>query len=92
MLKALARSQVGTRLKTQQVASGHRRAGAAQTLMIDLKLGHARRGLIHRPGGLVTRLQVAFTGPGGKPLHAELQSRFLVHRRRAKQRVEGAGR
>jgi Tol biopolymer transport system component len=90
-LKALASSQVGTRLKTRQVASGHRRAGAAQTLMIDLKLGHARRGLIHRPGGLVTRLGVAFTGPGGKPLHAQLQSRFQVHRKRAKQSRKGGG-
>jgi hypothetical protein len=89
-LRALARAQVGARLKTKQVAHGKRRAGGARSVTLDLKLGRGRRRLTHLPGGLVTRLRVSFTGPGGQPLHATLQSRFLVHRKHLKNQRKAA--
>jgi hypothetical protein len=46
-----------------------------------MKLGHHRQDLARRPG-LVARVQVTFTGSGGRPLHVDLQSRFLVHAKR----------
>jgi hypothetical protein len=83
-LKAVAHSQLGTRLKTRQIASGRRQATGAQVVTMNLALGRKRRPLAHLPGGLVTRLQVNFTGPGGRPLRADLQTRFQVHAKRRK--------
>lgn len=78
-LRATARSQLGTRLKTHRVATGRRRIAAAGTLAFDLSLAR-RRHLLARKPGLVTRLRIGFTGAGGRPFHADLQARFLVHR------------
>jgi len=90
-LRALAEAQVGSRLKTVKVAHGKDRADTARTLMLDLRLGRRRRALIHQPGGLVTRLRITFSGPGGRPLHDQLQTRFLAHPKKPKHR-RGQGR
>jgi hypothetical protein len=90
-LRAEARSQVGPRLKTDQVASGRRGAQIPQTVIVNLKLGPQRRSLARQPGGLVTRVAVSFVGPGGQPLHADLQSRFFVHQQRRKRHGKAAG-
>jgi len=81
-LRAVAKARLGTRLKVRQVASGRRRSPVTGTVVVNLKLGRGRRSLAHRPGGLVSQVRVGFTGKGGQPLHADLESRFLVHRKR----------
>ncbi len=53
-----------------------------------MKLGRVRQTMEHKPG-LVARVQVTFTGSGGRPLHVDLQSRFLVHPKR--KRADGHG-
>jgi WD40-like Beta Propeller Repeat len=79
-LRTAARSQLGTRLKTRRVASARRRSSGPRVLMAELKLGRGREALARGPG-LVARIHLTFAGPGGRPLHADLESRFLVHRK-----------
>jgi hypothetical protein len=80
-LHTSARAQLGGRLKFRKVAAGRRQSKAPGAVTVDLKLGQGRRALARRPG-LVARLRVTFTGQGGQPLHAGLQSRFLRHPKR----------
>jgi hypothetical protein len=89
-LRASARAQLGTRLRSKKVAAARDRAAVARTLTLNLKLSSGHRSLAHKPG-LVARVEVTFTGSGGKPLHAELQSRFLVHRKRDGKSKQGKG-
>lgn len=92
-LRASARAQLGGRLKSRRVSAGRRGAKAAGAMIVDLKLGRGRRPLARRPG-LIARVHVTFTGEGGRPLHDDLQSRFLIHRKRvgAANRRRGTGR
>jgi Tol biopolymer transport system component len=89
-LRGAARAQLGGHLKSRGVASVSRRAEAAGTVMVDLKLAHGRSALARRPG-LIARVHVAFTGSGGGPLEANLQSRFLVHHKRKRSGGPGKG-
>jgi hypothetical protein len=80
-LRSSARAQLGGHLKSRQVASGRRRSTGAGTEIFEMKLGRGRQAMAHKPG-LVARVHVTFTGSGGRPLHVDLQSRFLVHAKR----------
>ncbi len=80
-LSGSVRAQLGGHLKSRRVAAGRQRAQAAGTVMVDLSLGKGRRSLARKPG-LIARVHVTFTGRGGRPLHVDLQSRFLVHGKR----------
>ncbi|HEY0279068.1 MAG TPA: LpqB family beta-propeller domain-containing protein [Solirubrobacterales bacterium] len=90
-VRASARSQLGTKLKSRSVAKGQRRAKVAGAVILDLKLGKGRRSMAHKPG-LVARVHLTFSGPGGKPLQADLQSRFEIHRKRAAKHKKGSKR
>lgn len=89
-LRGSARAQVGGHLKSRRVASGSGRSVVAGTLTFDLKLRHGRRSLARKPG-LVARVHLAFTGSRGRPLRADLQSRFLVHPKRESTNGQGKG-
>jgi hypothetical protein len=78
-LRARAKAQLGSRLKLRRVAGGERRAGTASMLRLALKLPRRLRPLSRRRGGLGATISVSFAGPGGQPLHALLDTRFLVH-------------
>jgi Tol biopolymer transport system component len=83
-LRATAVARLGKRLHRHRVASGHDRASASGTQKLVLALPRKLRGLAHRKGGLYAQLDLGFEGPGGKPLSAALDVRFLVHRARPK--------
>jgi hypothetical protein len=89
-LRGAARAQLGGHLKSRPVASVTRRSKAAGTLMVDLKLADGRKPLALKPG-LIARVHVTFTGIGGGPLDADLQSRFLVHQKRKRSGGRGKG-
>jgi hypothetical protein len=90
-LRAAARAQVGSRLKSRQVATARRRSKTASVVSFDLKLGRGRRALARKPG-LVARIRMAFAGPGGAPLHVDLQGRFVVDGKGAAKHRKAAGR
>jgi hypothetical protein len=79
-LHASARSQLGTQLKTHRVAAGRRRSAGPRTVIMNLKPARGLRNLTRKPG-LVTRIHLTFSGHGGHPLQADLESRFLIHRK-----------
>jgi hypothetical protein len=83
-LNAEAAARLGRRLKLRRVASASRLASAAGVQRFDLRLPRKLRGLAHKKGGLYAQLDVDFSGPGGKPLRAALDVRFLVHRKKVK--------
>jgi hypothetical protein len=89
-LRGAARAQLGGHLKSRGVASVSRRSKVAGTVMVDLKLAHGRSALARRPG-LIARVHVTFTGSGGRPLQANLQSRFLLHHKRKRSGGHGKG-
>lgn len=89
-LRAAARAQVGTRLKSSRVAASRHRSESASVVSLELKLGRGRRALARKPG-LVTRIDVTFTGRAGNPLHADLQGRFLVHHKGSAKHSKVAG-
>jgi Tol biopolymer transport system component len=90
-LRATARAQIGSHLKSRQVATARGHSKSASVVGLELKLGRGRQELAHKPG-LVTRISVTFAGHGGKPLHVDLQARFLVHRKRPGKHRKAAGR
>jgi hypothetical protein len=89
-VRAAARAQVGTRLKSSRVAATRHRSKSASVVSLELKLGRGRRALARKPG-LVTRIDVTFTGRGGNPLHVDLQGRFLVHQKGSAKHSKVAG-
>lgn len=88
-LRAAARAQVGPRLKSSRVAAARGRSRAASVVSLELKLGKARRHLARKPG-LVTWIDLTFTGKGGDPLHADLQGRFVVHPKKSRKHPKRA--
>jgi hypothetical protein len=56
---------------------------------VVLALPKKLRGLARRKGGLYAQLDLGFVGPGGKPLKAALDARFLVHSKKAKRKGPG---
>jgi Tol biopolymer transport system component len=89
--RAKATAALGPRLHSRRVAAGRVHAAAAGTLRLGLSLPHRLRGLAHRKDGLYARVRVSFAGRGGNPLHAELDVRFCVHRKRASHHRRVAG-
>jgi hypothetical protein len=81
-----AAARLGRRLRLHRVASTHRDASAAGAQRLELRLPRKLRGLSRRKGGLFSQLEVGFSGPGGKPLRASLEARFLVHGSRKKKK------
>jgi hypothetical protein len=81
---AKAAARPGKKLKLRRVAAAHRNAPGAGVQRLELRLPPKLRGLAHKKGGLNAQLDINFTGPGGKPLHAALDVRFLVHHRKTK--------
>jgi Tol biopolymer transport system component len=80
----MATARLGSHRKLRRVAAAHRYASAPGTQKLVLRLSGKRRGLARKKGGLYAQLDVGFVGPGGKPLKAALDARFLVHRRKVK--------
>jgi hypothetical protein len=89
-LRATARAQVGSRLKSHRMATSRRRSKMASVVDLELKLGPQRRTLAIKPG-LVTRIGLTFESAGGSPLHVDLQGRFLVHHKRPAKLRKAAG-
>ncbi len=90
-LRAAARAQIGSRLKSLRVAAAHGHSKTASVVNLELKLGRGRRVLARKPG-LVTRIDLTFASREGDPLHVDLQGRFLMHhKRRAKHRKAAGG-
>jgi hypothetical protein len=83
-VRVKAKARLGRLLKRRRVTSGHRQAQAAGVVRLNLRLPRKLRPLAHRKGGLNAAVDVAFAGPGGKPLSAALQVRFVVHGKKAK--------
>lgn len=83
-LRAKAQARLGRRPKRRQVGGAHRQATAAGVQKLTLQLPRKLRGLAHRKGGLNAEVDVDFSGPGGKPLSAALDVRFVVHARKPK--------
>jgi Tol biopolymer transport system component len=90
-LRAAARAQVGSRLKSRRVAAARHRSKTASVVSLELKLGRGRRTLARKPG-LVTRISLTFAGRGGDPLHVDLQGRFVVHHKRPAKHAKASGR
>jgi Tol biopolymer transport system component len=88
-VKAEATARLGRRLRERHVSSSSKRAAAAGVQALILALPKKLRHLAKRKGGLYAQLDVGFEGPGGKPLHAAVDVRFLVHRRAVKGRRKG---
>ncbi|HEY2054266.1 MAG TPA: hypothetical protein VGH14_10060 [Solirubrobacterales bacterium] len=83
-IRAKATARLGRHLRSHQVASTHRAAGVAGPQILLLHLPRKQRQLATRKGGLYAQLDVAFEGPGGKPLKSGIDARFLVHRQKVK--------
>jgi hypothetical protein len=83
-LRAKATARVGKRLRKRRVARHVVAAQAAGLNQVVLALPRKLRVLAKRKGGLYAQLEVGFVGAGGKPLHAALDARFVVHRKKVK--------
>jgi Tol biopolymer transport system component len=79
-----ATARLGRGLRQHRVASGVRSAAAAGLQRLELVLHGRPRKLAHEKAGLYAQLEVGFVGPGGKPLKAELDAKFLVHPKKVK--------
>lgn len=86
-----ATARLGRRPGQHRVASAVRSAAGAGLQRLELVLHGERRKLAHQKGGLYAQLEVGFVGPGGKPLKATLDAKFLVHRKKAKGSKKKAG-
>jgi hypothetical protein len=81
-VKAAAR--LGRHLKLRRVGNAHRSSSAPGVQRLDLRLPRKLRGLARKKGGVYAQIDIGFSGAGGRPLRAELDARFVVHRRKAK--------
>src|SRR5262249_44402458 len=79
-VRAKADAQLGPQARTQPVAPARRRARSESVLRLRLRLPDRLRRLARAAGGLYATVRVGFSGPGGKPLQAELGTRFRVYR------------
>ncbi len=77
-------ARLGRRLRQRRVASAVRSAASAGLQRLELVLQGKPRKLAHQKSGLYAQLEVGFVGPGGKPLKAALDAKFLVHPKRVK--------
>jgi hypothetical protein len=84
LTKATAR--VGSRLRRRRVARQEAEAPTAGLQKVVLALPRKLRPLARRKGGLYAQLDIGFEGAAGKPLHAALDVRFLVHRKNVKRK------
>lgn len=83
-LRAKATARVGGHLKRRRVAKRILESAGQGLRKVKLRLAGKLRGLARQRGGLYAQLDLSFVGPGGKPLHAALDARFLVHRKNVK--------
>lgn len=80
VVRVKATAKLGSRRRRRQVASAHRFATTAGPQKLILHLPRKLIDLARRKGGLYSQLEIGFVGPGGKPLSAGLDARFLMHR------------
>jgi Tol biopolymer transport system component len=88
-LRATATARVGKRLRRRRVARHDVQAQTSGLRKVVLALPKGLRGLAKRKGGLYADLDIGFLGAGGKPLHAALDARFVVHRKKVKRKRGG---
>lgn len=74
-----ATARLGRHLRQHRVASKVRSAAGAGLQRLELVLHGRLRKLARQKSGLYAQLEVGFVGPGGKPLKAALDAKFLVH-------------
>ena len=79
-----ATAHLGHRLRQRRVASAVRSAVSSGLQRLELVLHGKPRTLAHQKSGLYAQLEVGFVGPGGKPLKAALDAKFLVHPKKVK--------
>lgn len=79
-----AAARVGRRPKLHRVASAQREAPTAGLQRLELGLPRKLHGLARKKGGLYAQLDVDFSGPGGRPLRAAVDARFVVHRKKVR--------
>jgi len=86
-LRAKATARVGKRLRERRVAKRVVDTQAAGLSQVVLALPRKLRELAKRKGGLYSQLEIGFVGPGGKPLRAALDTRFVVHRKKVSRKA-----
>jgi Tol biopolymer transport system component len=88
-LRVKAQALVGARLRRRQVAAAGGRAKQEGLLRLEITLKPGYRGLAKARPGLPAILQLSFRGPGGKPLHASLNVRFVAKPKKSGSKAGG---